>query len=363
MYVVSNLEKCGPINVLFNIINEVCCAHECRIITLSPEGSKTMEMEFEEIGILVSRLNMSRKAKKEKYLKELEEAIKGFKPDIIHTHGFRSDRYISLIKQNNTFVHMTTLHNFTFSDYPRLYGFVPGMMLACYHLFIINHIKHKIACSYSIASKYKLSMTKGISVIQNGVNIEIYKPVNKVKKNQLREKLGLPLDKKIAISTGSIIKRKRPFKLLQVFSEIKELDDVLFLVLGDGNLFSKIEKFNGEKIKLLGSVQNVTEYLQASDIFISNSKAEGLPMAMLEAAATGLIVVGSDILPHREVKDVYREKTILYKGQNSGMIANCIIEAVHRCDNHSENSECEFNLSSRKMASGYIDYYTNVKVT
>ena len=44
----------------------------------------------------------------------------------------------------------------------------------------------------------------------------------------------------------------------------------------------------GNKIRFTGPVENVHEYLRASDIFLLNSKREGTPNALLEAMACGI---------------------------------------------------------------------------
>lgn len=361
LYVVSNLEKCGPINVLFNILKEASINNNCTIITLSSETSKSMLFEFKKYDVRIIQLNMKRNIKKESYKTKLKRIVEDINPDIIHSHGYRSDRYINLINKEFSFQHITTLHNFPFADYPKLYGLLPGILLSFCHLYIIMRIKHKIACSYSIAKKFKLLNMKKVSVIQNGVDIEEFKSIDKKMKESLRKSLNLPEDKKIVISTGAIIKRKRPIKLIKAFSNGNWADEVLFIVLGDGKLYNKLEKYSNENIKILGSTNNIAAYLQASDVFISNSKAEGLPMAMLEAAATGLIIVGSEIEPHEEVRNLYKDKTILFKGQKSKTIIKKINEALIE-SNCCSNSSSKYSLSSKNMTNKYLLYYQNVKV-
>ena len=360
LYVVSSLEKSGPNNVLLNIIKEVSINNKCSIITLSSENNKSMLSEFENCNIRIIQLNLNRNSNKKIYISNLNKIIKDITPDIIHSHGFRSDRYIKLINKNKSFDHVTTLHNFPFDDYPRLYGIFRGILLSIFHLYIIKSIKHKIACSYSIAKKYKMLHMNDISVIQNGVDTDEFKPISKIEKDNLRKSLGLPLDKKIVISTGALIRRKRPVKLIKAFRSGNWENKVLFIVLGDGKLFRKLEYYSNESIRILGLKKNISEYLQASDIFISNSKAEGLPMAMLEAAATGNTIVGSDIPPHKELRDLYLGKTILFNGQKTRTIINQINEALSEkecCSNISSD-----NLSSKIMANKYLAYYRNMKV-
>lgn len=361
IYVVSSLEKCGPINVLYNMVKEVNTVHKCLIVTLSPENEKSMIKEFLNLGIEIVHLNLDRNEKKKKYTNKLKELIRKYRPDIIHTHGFRSDRFINRISKEYSFKHVTTLHNYPFSDYPNLYGTISGTLLAFMHMYTISRIDNKVACSYAVANRYKKRKMSKISVIQNGVNRNVYKPISNNEKTKLRKKLELPQDKVIVISTGALIKRKRPKKLLKVFSKY-DSNKVLFLILGDGKLLNELTKYSAPNIELLGSVRNVVDYIQASDVFISNSKAEGLPMAMLEAASVGLMIVGSDIEPHREVKQIYNKKTILYHGQRMRDISEGLTESINKSINLLDNEEEPFILSSYRMANKYVEYYNNMKV-
>ena len=62
-----------------------------------------------------------------------------------------------------------------------------------------------------------------------------------------------------------------------------------------------------------GSVNNVNEYLQASDVYIASSKSEGLPNGVLEAMAVGLPVILSNIEQHKEVYDENPKIGALYQ--------------------------------------------------
>jgi glycosyltransferase involved in cell wall biosynthesis len=53
-------------------------------------------------------------------------------------------------------------------------------------------------------------------------------------------------------------------------------------------------------VKFTGRIDNVDEYLKASDVFVSASRSEGLPNTVMEALAVGLPVILSDIQPHNE---------------------------------------------------------------
>jgi glycosyltransferase involved in cell wall biosynthesis len=75
-------------------------------------------------------------------------------------------------------------------------------------------------------------------------------------------------------------------------------------ILGDGNLREKLKTLaEGDDSIIFHGVQpNVYEWLLASDCFVMPSRYEGLPIAGIEAAGTGLPCVFSDIAPLRELQ-------------------------------------------------------------
>src|SRR5690625_7535896 len=88
-------------------------------------------------------------------------------------------------------------------------------------------------------------------------------------------------------------------------------------MLGGGELQSACKALAGQTNNILikGAVQNVAQYLQASDYFVSCSKAEGLPMAVIEALACGLPCLLSDISPHAEIFKLSDSPGSLYRSE------------------------------------------------
>ena len=78
-----------------------------------------------------------------------------------------------------------------------------------------------------------------------------------------------------------------------------------------------------DRIKLLGRVDDVRELLWASDIFAMPSLKEGLGVAALEAMASGLPVIASDVGGLREVVEDGRTG-IIVPPANSKQIASAI---------------------------------------
>lgn len=109
-------------------------------------------------------------------------------------------------------------------------------------------------------------------------------------------------DKLVVGNVGRFSLQKNQTFLIEIFSKIKELypKSVLWLA-GDGELRSEIEEkikeYHLEKeVTLFGMVNNAQELYQAMDVMIMPSLFEGLPMAGVEAQASGLPCVFSDTI-------------------------------------------------------------------
>lgn len=101
---------------------------------------------------------------------------------------------------------------------------------------------------------------------------------------------------------GRFVDVKNHKFILEVARELKN-DNVNFQVhlLGDGELFDEIHQManemNLEEVCFHGSVENVNEYLKASDLFILPSKYEGLPVTLVEAQSAGVKCLVSNGVP------------------------------------------------------------------
>jgi len=138
-----------------------------------------------------------------------------------------------------------------------------------------------------------------------GVNTQIFYPVSKETKLILREKLGLPKDQFIIITVGYLLNRKGFAEIFENLAQLKI--PFLYVITGDfevgkshylyhltdqmKHLYNYGINSLKEKILFTGPRENVNEYLQASDIFLLNSKREGVPNALLEAMACGIVSV------------------------------------------------------------------------
>lgn len=123
----------------------------------------------------------------------------------------------------------------------------------------------------------------------------------KDKKAELRKELGLPVDKRIILTSGKYIPKKRPMDLLKAFHLLKN-ENAALVFLGDGELRSEMKDYikeNDLKDVYLTGFKNQSEvgkYFAASDIFVLPSGAgETWGLVVNEAMNFHLPVILSDM--------------------------------------------------------------------
>lgn len=309
--------KKGPVQQMLNIIKHLDRDYfEPYLITLYPER--------EEESMLAKYLPYVRHyyvpTKKVEmmmgYDKPLRIKLEEINPDVIHSLGVFPDFAVSRMKQWKQII---TLRNYVWEDYPAKFGKIEGYILARLHLYAMKHTAKTVTCSESLAEIYLERLGLSFDYIRNGVDINDYAAPDASEKIAIRRDLGLPEDAFIYVYTGQMIERKNVGFLLDVFSEHFPHDDVKLLMLGGGALLDVYQEQYGKvnNIDFRGSVYNVNRYLKASDVYVSTSKSEGLPNGVLEAMATGLPVVLSDISQHLEIYNINKGIGYVYKQGDS----------------------------------------------
>lgn len=314
MYIISTLESCGPVNVLFNIVKFVDKSKfNVFIVELSNADKNSRKSQFEKLGCKVIQFSMSRIKGLFYNLKYLNKLIKENNIHIVHSHGLRADGLNSKLKSVKTF---STIHNYMELDYTMTYGNIKGKLMANSNLKYIEKINHPIGCSKSVKQYFKDTYKLNIEYIQNGVDETVfYKQENT--KNQVRLKLNLPEDKKIFLVVGKLSERKNPIVIAEAFNLRNKKDEVL-VFLGEGELKEELNKYcdKNENILLKGNVNNVKDYLIAGDYYISASLGEGLPNSALEALAMGMPSILSNIPPHAEILEYDKEAGKLFEANS-----------------------------------------------
>lgn len=362
LYIVSTLERAGPTNQLFNLVENLSEDIEITILTLSPEPKNTDWSRFREAGHNVQSLSLTRLQSAIYGPYRLRKKVASIDPDLVHTQGIRADSLSAFFLTN--YPQITTIRNYPLDDYPELYGEFQGHLMARHHLWTYSRLDHPIGCSKTIAN---LLQQHGISAgaIQNGVNCEVFRPPANGEPLRAREELSLPQDGPIGVFVGGLIPRKDPQTVVRGFLSSEEATDGQLVFLGDGPLRDDCERIAAgvENVRFEGRVEEVETYLKAADYFVSASKSEGLPNAVMEALASGLPVCLSDIPQHREILEYDHKVGVMFDVGQESIVADQLDSLVQDDDSTRRSAARELvenHLSATRMADQYEELYHRI---
>jgi glycosyltransferase involved in cell wall biosynthesis len=140
-----------------------------------------------------------------------------------------------------------------------------------------------------------------------------------------RARLGIPPRAFLYLMVGRMDAAKAHGIALEAFQSVAaEQPDAYFVLIGRGTLRNSLiaraaAAGLAERVRFIESVESIAAYLAAADAFLFPSLLEGLPVAVLEAMATGLPVIVSDIDPHVEVVEDGRTGLIVPRGAPAPM--------------------------------------------
>jgi len=265
---------------------------EVLVVSITPIG-KVGEM-MQQGGVRVLSLELRFKYNLLVFWR-LFKVLKKEKPDILHTHLFHADILGRIVgKLAGVPRVITTVHNINIGGSFREFLMRMTRNFSDYNIAVANIVLKN-------SKKKKIINEKNSSVIYNGIDFKKFPIKNK---KDLRKELNLSENKKIFISVGSLTKQKGYGYLLDPVKKINS--NTIFFILGEGSersfLEEKIAKNNLiNRVILTGNVSNVNDYLQAADAFIMPSLWEGFSIALLEAVATGKVIIATKVGGNSEI--------------------------------------------------------------
>jgi len=103
----------------------------------------------------------------------------------------------------------------------------------------------------------------------------------------------------VLLAVGRLTAQKDFPTLLRAFAQVRQMQLVRLIILGEGPERPALEALSGElnlepDVRLLGFVENPYAYMANASLFILSSRWEGLPTVLVEALACGVPVIATD---------------------------------------------------------------------
>ncbi len=204
-------------------------------------------------------------------------------------------------------------------------------------LITINEEDYKRACNKLKAGLIKYIPGAGIDTnkfFKTSINIE-----------KIRQEIGIPNDAFLILSVGELNKNKNHEVIINAMARLNN-SNIYYIICGQGsldgylvNLAKQLGLIN--RVKLLGFRNDIAELCKASNIFAFPSKREGLGIAALEAMASGLPIVTSNI---HGIVDYSINGETGYNCKSDDI--NGFAEAIQKL---MENEELRFSMGLRNM--------------
>jgi len=262
-------------------------------------------------------------------------------------HGNSINHLLFLLFKDKGTKYITTIHNTYLQRLESkkeslLYNLIYPFFIKL-EKFVLNKSDKIIAVSRNTRNYInKLTKNNDVFIIENGVDINKYKSVEK---NDSVFRF---------LYVGRIEIRKRVRETVKIFEsflkQYKGDKEIEFIIVGNGPEYKEIDEYikenNLNQVKLAGFSSSVKQYYDKANCLLLLSRGEGLPLALLEAISCGLSAIIT--------KDASGLSSVVQQGVNGYIVNNQLNkeEIINRMNSVISNYEV-FSEKSKLIAKNY----------
>ncbi|HHQ4695900.1 TPA: glycosyltransferase [Aeromonas veronii] len=230
----------------------------------------------------------------------IRKLLNEFKPDVVHSHMVHANIFIRLIRLTLKIPKVIcTAHSSNEGGRGRMFAYRITDRLCD----ISTNVSQE---AVDIFIKKGAVAKNRMIALHNGVDTENFIS-NFSSREPLRDELGLDHSVTILLSIGRLTEAKDYPSLLSAFSIlVLKYNSLHLVIIGDGeereyltNLINEMQLT--EKVHILGLRRDISDWINAADIFVLSSAWEGFGLVVAEAMACQRIVVATDCGGVKEV--------------------------------------------------------------
>lgn len=301
VHVVENLERGGLERMVIDLAGvQRAAGHRCRVICLFQPGALAGELEAQGIEVQACR---KRGGFDLAALRRLRGWLRATPGAVVHTHNANAHYHTVAAAIGLPIARLINTRHGMGAAQPGSRGewlYRRTMRRTDTVAAVCDAARARFA-QQGVAPRGRL-----LSVL-NGIRIDRFSPASEEHRAALRSDLGLAPDTRIIGSVGRLNPVKDQATLLRAFARLRgDFTDTALVLVGDGALRGSLESQAaalgiGDAVRFPGDRSDVRELLQGFDVFALSSLSEGYSMALLEACASGLPIVATDVGGNREI--------------------------------------------------------------
>lgn len=295
------------------------------------------------------------------YIKAFEEAIenviKDFKPDVIHSGHIW---LLSNIASKYNIPTIITSHGTDIIGYnvwERFHNYAEEAVDRCKMIIAISDSNNE-----QILAKFPGANSK-VTQLRMGYDQSIFER-GLYNREEILKELGIENKyKNVVLFSGRLVEVKGVDILLKA-AKIYENKDTLTLIVGDGILRNKLEELSQElelkNVKFLGSKDQVTlnKLYNIANVSILSSRYEGLGLVVIESLACGTPVVVTDV--KSMVDFITDDLGVMVEKENPEELAKGIINVLNNQDKYDREHISKYirdNYSQKLLINDVIELY------
>lgn len=319
-YVITDLSYGGAQTMLLQLIKELdktkfdvsVFVREKRLGTGIEEALDEMNVNCVYLNISDASFKGSKFIHKLKSQHTMNKALGEYKPDIVHAHleSSYSLLYCLLHQKHCIF----TIHSFPDRIFTKQFVAIQRVLNLKKQTTLVGVAECVSKRAKDILGEH---FSKTITTIYNPIQT----------KNYFKEKIAHSRITFVNVARMNPIKNQ--MLLLQAFSLArKECDNIYLKIVGDGELWQLLHDETAKLgledfVEFLGNRNDIPNILSTADVFILTSDSECCPMTVLEAMASGLPIISTDV---GGVRELVCDSGILLPAKNKTAMAKAIVD-------------------------------------
>ncbi|MBL8263135.1 MAG: glycosyltransferase [Xanthomonadaceae bacterium] len=300
-HVVENLERGGLERMVIDLaVAQRAAGHRPRVACLFEPGALAGELEGQGIEVFACRKQGGLDLRAVRRLRDWLAATPG---TVVHTHNANAHYHTVAASFGRAPARLVNTRHGMGASRPRS----RGEWLYRRSMWRTDTVAAVCEAARARFAAQGVRPRSALISVPNGIRVETFVAANEERRTALRNVLGLAPGTRIIGTVGRLNPVKDQAMLLRAFARVHaEAADTALLLVGDGALRMELEAQAmaggaGDAVHFLGDRGDVRQLLQGFDVFALSSRSEGYSMALLEACASGLPIVATDVGGNREI--------------------------------------------------------------